>query len=310
MNRYYLATTAVYSIQIPQLAYKILCCLQSMADYQTRVCWPKYQTLATRCGCSKRSAMRAVRILCNIGLLEKRAQFEQRRDGEGRRQKENLYVLIDFPQVRFQKLPPQKSVKKSKTNHHALPSHLQKNVTTDFSVLTGSALLVYNYLTLRAGKEKSCWLSKAEIASACGISATTVFRAVKKLTSLGLLDVTAQTRRQADGSNGTWCNRYTLRTQKNQNLPRRRVSQTAKLRLLVLFFLARKLCYTPHATSYIVRVTPPHCIVDTPRTFSQKNNIEKRKPKSQAFLKFIGGRVLKFFESLAGRRRAVFEDCP
>ena len=77
--------------------------------------------------------------------------------------------------------------------------------------LTAREVKVYSYLSLRAGEDGSCMPSKKEIAADCGISMSTVGRAIKALKESGLIEILPQTRLDVFGNNGTSVNQYVLK---------------------------------------------------------------------------------------------------
>ena len=78
------------------------------------------------------------------------------------------------------------------------------------SGLPARAIMVYQYLSDRAGKEKQCYPSIRRIAADLSISESTVKRALKDLESAGYISRTNRNRRYADKSYGKTSNLYTL----------------------------------------------------------------------------------------------------
>lgn len=274
MQKYYIASTAAYQVTISSMAYKVLSYLQTCADYKTRTCFPKRKTIAAKCGISVRSVVRAVNDLCAAGLLKRKFQFAFFVGDNAIRQKENLYTVIDNPQINLQEAncvetSNLKGKPKSRSKGHIEHNILYRAQSANFTTLTGSELKVYNYITLRAGKDRSCFLSKKELAAGCGISTVTVYRCIKKLANKGLLGVHAQTRNSITGDNGTASNLYTI-------LPFSRRSKLAAAKLLFAFLLNHTLCCTPISPD---SVTGEGFTVVTPRTLSLKNKTLKKEPK-------------------------------
>ena len=270
MQKYYITSTAAYQVTISSMAYKVFSYLQSCADYKTRTCFPKRKTIATKCGISVRSVIRAVNDLCTAGLLKRKFQFAFFVGDNAIRQKENLYTIIDDPQISLQEVNcADTSNSKSRSKGHIEHNILYRAQFANFASLTGSELKVYNYITLRAGKCHSCFLSKKEIAAGCGISTVTVYRCIKKLINKGLLGVQTQTRNSITGDNGTAANLYTI-------LPFARRPKLAAAKLLLAFLLNRTLCCTPISPA---SVTGGHFTAVTPRTLSLKNKTLKKKPE-------------------------------
>ena len=274
MQKYYIASTAAYQVTISSMAYKVLSYLQTCADYKTRTCFPKRKTIAVKCGISVRSVVRAVNDLCAAGLLKRKFQFAFFVGDNAIRQKENLYTIIDAPQISLQGASNTTADNFSKKTKCGSKGHVDKNIlyraqSADFSALTGNELKVYNYITLRAGKGCSCFLAKKEIAAGCEISTVTVYRCIKKLVNKGLLGVQAQTRNSITGDNGTASNLYTI-------LPFTRRPKFSAAKLLFAFLLNHTLCCTPISPD---SVTGEGFTVVTPKTLSLKNETLKKKPK-------------------------------
>lgn len=274
MQKYYIASTAAYQVTINSMAYKVLSYLQTCADYKTRTCFPKRKTIAAKCGISVRSVVRAVNDLCAAGLLKRKFQFAFFVGDNAIRQKENLYTVIDNPQISLQEAncvetSNLKGKPKNRSKGHIEHNILYRAQSANFASLTSSELKVYNYITLRAGKGCSCFLAKKEIAAGCEISAVTVYRCIKKLVSKGLLGVQAQTRNSITGDNGTASNLYTV-------LPFARRPKLAAAKLLFAFLLNRALCFSPISPD---SVTGEGFTVVTPRALSLKNKTLKKEPK-------------------------------
>lgn len=274
MQKYYIASTAAYQVTISSMAYKVLSYLQTCADYKTRTCFPKRKTIAVKCGISVRSVVRAVNDLCAAGLLKRKFQFAFFVGDNAIRQKENLYTVIDDPQISLQGTNGTTAGNFSEEAKDGSKGCVDKNIlyraqSADFSELTGSELRVYNYITLRAGKGCSCFLSKREIAAGCEISTATVYRCIKKLANKGLLGIQAQTRNSITGDNGTTSNLYTV-------LPFARRPKFSAAKLLFAFLLNRSLCCTPISPE---SVTGEGFTVVTPKTLSLKNETLKKEPE-------------------------------
>jgi predicted transcriptional regulator len=274
MQKYYIASTAAYQVSISSTAYKVLSYLQQCADYKTRTCYPKRKTIAAKCGISVRSVVRAVNDLCVAGLLKRKFQFAFFVGDNSIRQKENLYTLIDSPQISLQGRNSTAMGNFSKKSKNRFKGRIEDNIlyrarSANLSALTGNEVKVFNYITLRAGKGCSCFLSKKEIAAGCAISTVTVYRCIKKLANKGLLDVQAQTRKSITGDNGTTSNLYTI-------LPLPRRPKLAAAKFLFAFLLNRTLGYSPISPDC---VTGGHIKLVTPRTLSLKNKTLKKEPE-------------------------------
>lgn len=274
MQKYYIASTAAYQTAISSTAYKVLSYLQACADYKTRTCFPKRKTIASKCGISVRSVVRAVNDLCAAGLLKRKFQFAFFVGDNSIRQKENLYTVIDEPQISVQAanctdMDSFEGKAEKRSNGRTGANMLYRAKASDFATLSGNELKVYNYITLRAGSSCSCFLSKKEIAAACGISTITVYRCIKKLADKGLLGVQSQTRSSLTGDNGTASNLYIV-------LPARRRAKCAVAKLLFAFLFNNALRYTPVSHDF---VTGGDFIDVTPKTLSLKNKTLKKEPE-------------------------------
>ena len=72
--------------------YVVMCAFANNID---KSCFPSYQTLADRAGCSRRTAIRAVSRLSELGFIEKQAQCSKAGDS-----KSNLYLIMTSLPVR------------------------------------------------------------------------------------------------------------------------------------------------------------------------------------------------------------------
>jgi hypothetical protein len=162
-----------------------------------------------------------------------------------------------------------KEKSKSRSKDHIKRNILYRAQSVNFASLTGCKLKVYNYITLRAGKGRGCFLSKKEIAAGCGISTVTVYRCIKKLANKGFLGIQTQTRNSITGDNGTAANLYTI-------LPFARRPKLVAAKLLFAFLLNRTLCCSPISSA---SVTGGHFTAVTPRTLSLKDKTLKKKSK-------------------------------
>ena len=266
MQKYYIASTSTYQTDIGPSAFKVMAYLSSCADYKTRECYPKRRTIADKCGISVRTVVRAVKELCEKGLLAVKAQYERYAGDAHERQKENRYILIDAPQMALhgstaKSVVPQKGAVSENRQYHA---H-----TVDLSSLTATVLKVYNYITFRAGREESCFLSKAEIAAGCGISRITVWRSVKYLVKKGLLLCQAQIRHASSGNYGTACNRFVILS---ATLKKGTLSTAASIRLIFASIFTKEWRDFPASPGF---VTGAGFTDVTPRTASLKNKTQK-----------------------------------
>lgn len=85
------ATKALDEFDLGSLERLALVILAYCHNEKTDACFPSYQTLARRMGCSRTSAIKAVKGLQRSGLI----QVNARRDGN--RQGSNQYALFRSP---------------------------------------------------------------------------------------------------------------------------------------------------------------------------------------------------------------------
>jgi len=197
---------------------KVYSFLRMVSNQVTNASFYKKKNIAIQCHVSESTVVRAIRELCEKGLLEIRKRFLK--DGK---QTSNLYILLDNPQTKLRPTEPEDKTKISKATVDAKTKrtsyaesqdkvHLFKCRSTAFTAnLSSTELKVYTYLSLRASRDSFCFPSKKEIAVNCSISLSTVSRALRQLRHLELLEVRPQTREKLYGNNGTTSNLYILK---------------------------------------------------------------------------------------------------
>ena len=217
MSNFYLCSSAAIDMGLSKSAFKIYSFLALSANRVTRDSYYKRSNIAVRCNVSESTVVRSCRELCEKGLLEIRQRFLKK--GQ---QTSNLYILLDNPQLKMASKEPQDVISSDLDNsapkgkgatQEGIPSKLQLfrcNPTAFREHLSANALKVYSYLSLRAGSEGYTFPAKKDIAAGCGISVSTVFRAVKVLLQAGLIDIEPQTRAKTFGNDGTSENCYIL----------------------------------------------------------------------------------------------------
>ena len=83
----------LFSSELTALEKLVYCVLCAFSDNNTRSCYPSYNTIAEKVGCSKKTAIQCVASLCEKGWMQK---MEQRTKKGGHRS--NLYFLILSPE--------------------------------------------------------------------------------------------------------------------------------------------------------------------------------------------------------------------
>lgn len=127
--------------------------------------------------------------------------------------------------------------------------------------LSGIEVKVYSYLTMLAGKIKTCFPSKREIAVDCRISISSVFRAIRKLCKVGLLKVQSQTRETVFGNRGIGRNLYIL----SENIYNFKIKRSPLRKLIFLILFSLNM--TP---SHRSRMTPQGTISTRKVTLKQR----------------------------------------
>ncbi len=218
MSNFYLCNSAALQAGLSKSAFKVYSFLAISANSKTRSSFKAKETIAKSCKVSVSTVVRACRELCKKGMLEIRKRFW----GNGK-QTSNLYILLDNPQLRTSSTRPPKDKRSSaltdctemaKAPHgksQTKPRLFKCESSAFHANLSPNELKIYSYISFRAGKDGQCLPSKKNIAADCGISVSTVFRAVKKLCQTGLLEVQSQTRMETCGNNGTSVNLYVLK---------------------------------------------------------------------------------------------------
>lgn len=83
----------LFSPELTALEKLVYCVLCTFSDNNTRSCYPSYNTIAEKVGCSKKTAIQCVASLCEKGWMQK---MEQRTKKGGHRS--NLYILVLSPE--------------------------------------------------------------------------------------------------------------------------------------------------------------------------------------------------------------------
>lgn len=216
MSSFYLCNTELFGLK--KSTAKVYSFLHMVRNNNTKDSYYKRSSIANLCGMSESTVIRAIRELCQKGLLRVKKCFK-----ENGRQTTNRYILVDEPQTEF---PPEPTSDSEKNKEASADSSCEKGVPGKpqkpirfFSCspaafetkLSPVELKIHHYLVYRAGKEQVCKPSKKEIAVDCNVSLSTVFRAIRKLCACGLLGVQKLTRREHYGNNGTSVNLYSLK---------------------------------------------------------------------------------------------------
>ncbi len=208
MGSYYMSNSA--ALETSSSTYKVYCVLSKYANYQTRECFVSKKTIASEAKVSLSTVFRALKELCDRGLISVVARFS------GKRQTSNLYKLLDNPQISMEEAPkPDKKVRGFSSSTKALTASI-----------SATAHKIYDYFQLRAGAQQSFHESKRTIAAQCGVSVSTVSRVLRELRDAGLITIHSQSRKD---DNGAAENLYLL-----HGTPRRQRASKWKLLLVAL----------------------------------------------------------------------------
>ena len=86
----------LFSPELTALEKLVYCVLCAFSDNNTRSCYPSYNTIAEKVGCSKKTAIQCVASLCEKGWMQK---MKQRTKKGGHRS--NLYILVLSPEKQY-----------------------------------------------------------------------------------------------------------------------------------------------------------------------------------------------------------------
>jgi len=78
--------------QYEKLTYAVLCAFASNKD---NTCYPSYQTIAKKTGCSKRKTISNINALVELGLIEKVERITKNRENTN-----NLYTIKTLAEVK------------------------------------------------------------------------------------------------------------------------------------------------------------------------------------------------------------------
>ena len=81
-----------------KLTYVILCAFASNED---NTCYPSYQTIANKTGCSKRKTISSIKALVELGLVEKVERVNKNRENTS-----NLYTVKTLANANKSKKTP------------------------------------------------------------------------------------------------------------------------------------------------------------------------------------------------------------
>ncbi len=252
---YISGNTAALETRISSNAYKVYLVLCRYANNRSRECFVSKNTISQAAEISLSSVVRATKELVFHGLLKIVSRFT----GSGR-QTSNLYTLLDCPQTRIDtvSLPPQKSTQQTpqtaKTRRFPVPCAALK--------LPALPCRVYSFLSALAGRSRECTVFRTKIASGCGVSLSSVSRAISYLLRHGFLRCIRQTRWARFGNHGTTANRFVL------TAPASRPIGKIRRNLLLISLLA---ALTPSPLS---PVTPLETKVVTKDTLNLRRRIQ------------------------------------
>ncbi len=216
MEQFYLCSSEILGLS--KSTVKVYSFLRMVSNQVTNASFYKKRNIAAQCHVSESTVVRAIRELCEKGLLEIRKRFLS-----NRQQTSNLYILLDTQQLNSGSTASNEGTKGTqplvytKTTKEPVAEsqpkmRLFKCKSSIFQTnLKPNEVKIYSYLSFRAGKDGQCLPCKKDIAADCRISVSTVSRAVRKLCNAGLLEVRSQTRIETCGNNGTSVNLYILK---------------------------------------------------------------------------------------------------
>lgn len=107
----------LFSPELTALEKLVYCVLCAFSDNNTRSCYPSYNTIAEKVGCSKKTAIQCVASLCEKGWMQK---MEQRTKKGGHLS--NLYFLVLSPEKQYLYPAHTKPESPSPTEEPASPS--------------------------------------------------------------------------------------------------------------------------------------------------------------------------------------------
>lgn len=208
MEAFYLVNSEIFGLSnSTAVVYNFLCRVNNVSTGKS---YYKRKNIARACHISESTVVRAIRTLCKKGLLEIRRRFDHGR------QTSNNYILLDNPQMKMnaentsQQSNPD-SEQPTEQTQPARPRLFAFKLSDGIQGLSANELKVYSYLSYRANRDGTCKPAKKEIAADCGISLSTVSRAIKTLHVTGLIEIQPQTRLDLFGNNGTSVNQYILK---------------------------------------------------------------------------------------------------
>ena len=181
MNNTYLMNSELLQYDLSKAAYKVAQFLIASQGWRTGISWKSRITLAIGTGYSVSTIKRATKELVEKGLLIIKFRFTTKND-----QTSNSYQII-------------------------LPAGSNKKIQGDYdtlATLNGTQLKVYQYIKFCVGKGESSHMSQKNIAKACCISVSTLYRTLKVLVASNLIH-SGQTQ---DPQLGTIWNAYSLVT--------------------------------------------------------------------------------------------------
>jgi len=280
MEPFYLCNTELFGLtNSTAIVYSFLCKVNNVSTGKS---YYKRSNIAKACHATVSTVVRAIRTLRDKGLLKIKRKFDHGR------QIPNDYILIDNPQMKFSQDKPSTQTpdevnadEKDRNNVSDSPRLFPCRLDFFKQSLTASEIKVYSYLSLRAGEKGTCMPSKKEIAADCGISISSVGRAVKALVKTGLLKIRPQTRAEAFGNNGTSVNLYLLKSphtevQEQSDVAVHKFSGPKKHLSQDISAASDSVCpdaestscdYSTQKTAFLCTDdTLPHLISDTPRT--------------------------------------------
>lgn len=251
----FIATTILNTAALSPRAAKLLAFYQEHADNYTGISfWSKAKVCAAL-QISESTYARALRELRTGGFISVNAQY-----------RENGSQTSNLVQVK-------------RTGHHYICE------ADALDKLSYGAAKVYLQIARRCGKG-SYAISRRSLSEDCNLSMSSITRIVRDLQTMGLIEVTPETRRDIFGNNGQTYNRF-------------RVPTFEKIKKWILCVM----CLILQAThKFAPSESSPLIKRDTPITYLPVLTVRKKKTKSSilAKLKEIVSHILSKF------RRCIF----
>jgi predicted transcriptional regulator len=91
IGNFFIVSNSIFKFGFKPSVISVYCCLLKHMGIETRTCYPSRSEISKLCRVSLKTVDKAVRVLCNSGLVKKEAQYW----GDGGRVS-NLYTITDL----------------------------------------------------------------------------------------------------------------------------------------------------------------------------------------------------------------------